>query len=130
MRHSSYDCSVMHYVLNSDTDSMIGYFSLLATVIIFDDNTVLPTIEVKMFALNKEYRKTGISVAVVNSIIDVAKNYAHNNVGAEIILAQSIDVQKVVDTYRDCGFEEISADGVINKTSFNLNCRPMIIYVN
>ena len=53
------DKAAIYYIINSENDDLIAYFSLLASCIFlgeYNDMNVIPAIELKMYAVDKRYR--------------------------------------------------------------------------
>lgn len=60
------DKAVIHYAIDAENGELIAYFSLLASCIFlsdFTDSNVIPAIELKMFAIDKKFRRLPSQIA-------------------------------------------------------------------
>ncbi len=126
INHSKYDNAAMHYVLESKSNKLIAYFSLMASSVFIKTGKQLSAIEIKMFSINKEFQGRGLSQKVLDAIVLLTQYYSDNFVGADIILLHSVPVEYVVKMYEDCGFDRVTSDFDVHVSSFNENCVPMI----
>jgi len=101
-KHIPKDKAVFHYIINSDDDSLIAYFSLLASCVLmgdFNKHHFIPAIELKMFAVDKKYQKRNLSNKLINAIINIVNEYASEYVGAELFVLYSVPTDHVVHMY-------------------------------
>ena len=123
------DISVIHYVLDVNSDELIAYFALATSALLVGDPSDLkgsPAIELKMFALDKKYRGSGLAQSLLEKIVDLIIYYSSNYIGAEAILLYSVPVDHVLRLYEQNGFEYI--DNYLNafRSEFTEGCIPMV----
>jgi len=124
------DGAAIHYVINSDYDSLVAYFSLLATSIFLEeidetiDSNMIPAIELKMIALDKEHRKSNLSERLLADVYDLVVEYL-NYVGAKALILYSVPIEKVVQIYERHGFSKMPDSFTMYKSEFNQGCVPM-----
>ena len=122
------DKAVIHYVIDTENDNLIAYFSLLASCIFlseFDDSNIIPAIELKMFAVDKKYRRLNLSSRLLNDITDIVRAYASECVGAKALILYSVPAEKVVKMYEYNGFYRMSGNFSMYQSNFNDGCVPM-----
>jgi hypothetical protein len=122
------DASVMHYIKESATDKLAGYFTLQAAALPYSwpgQTGAIPAIEMKMFAMDKHFHGSGASTSVLSSIIDLVAHYAHDFVGAKIILVYSVPVEGVLALYESNGFERLTGSTSPYPSTFADGCVPM-----
>ena len=122
------DKATFHYIINSEDDSLIAYFSLLASCVLmgeFDSHEFIPAIELKMFAIDKHYQKLDLSSKLVAAIIDIVEEYSSEYVGAELLILYSVPAEKVVDIYETSGFKKLPSEYFMYKNYFSGGCIAM-----
>jgi len=115
------DISVIHYVLDVNSDELIAYFALATSALLVGDPSDLkgsPAIELKMFALDKKYRGSGLAQSLLEKIVDLIIYYSSNYIGAEAILLYSVPVDHVL--LRCCWFHLCLSYQGIDRS----DCRP------
>ena len=126
--HLRDDSSVMHYIIEPETDDLMAYFALLSSALLYGELShlgAIPAIELKMFALDKRYQKKGVANTFIYAILEVIKHYSTEYVGAKIILLYSVPVAAVTKLYEDCGFRYAKGSYATYKSPFNEGCLPM-----
>ena len=127
-RHVPKDKAVLHYIINPDDNSLIAYFSLLASCILigdFNNHNFISAIELKMFAVDKKYQKRNLSNRLVDAITNIVNEYALEYVGAELLILYSVPAEQVVHMYEKSGFEKLPAEYFMYKSYFNNGCISM-----
>jgi GNAT superfamily N-acetyltransferase len=122
------DSSVVHYVIDADTDNLMGYFSLLSSALLSEEEKhldAIPAIELKMFALDKSFQGTGLAFVVLDAILETITHYATDYVGAKIILLYAVPVDAVTGLYESAGFQRTAGLLTAYKSYFNEGCIPM-----
>ena len=131
-KHIPMDKAVFHYIINPEDDSLIAYFSLLASCIFLNDSSsnsnIIPAIEVKMFAIDKKYRKLNLSHRLLADIYDIVMSYLRY-VGAEALILYSVPAEKVVQMYENNGFKKMLENFSMYKSNFNDGCVPMYRFI-
>jgi len=125
--------AVIHYVIDAENEALIGYFSLAASAVFVGDKlaaTIIPAIELKMFAIDEKYQGKGLSGKILGSMYDIVKYYAMNYVGAKMLVLYAIPETEdpiVVKMYKKSGFAEMELDSSMYrfKDDFNNQCVPM-----
>ena len=132
------DKAVIHYIIDAENDNLIAYFSLLASCIFLNNydekrsvisSNIIPAIELKMFSVDKKYRKLNLSGRLLDNITDIVKKYSFECVGAKTLILYSVPVEKVVQMYENSGFIKMSEDYSMYKSNFNNGCVPMYKYI-
>jgi len=126
------DKAAMHYIINSENDDLIAYFSLLASCIFlnnYDDTNIIPAIELKMFAIDKKYRNLNLSARFLKSIYDIVVSYLRY-VGAQALILYSVPAEKVVTMYESVGFVKMPENFSMYKSEFNDGCIPMYKFID
>ena len=126
------DNAAIHYITDAENDNLIAYFSLLSSCIFlndFDDSNIIPAIELKMFAIDKEYRKLNLSGKLLEAIYDLVVDYSHY-VGAKALILYSVPAEKVVQMYERNGFLKMPENYSMYKSNFNEGCVPMYKSIN
>ena len=127
-RHIPKDKAVFHYIINPEDDSLIAYFSLLASCVLigdFNKHNFIPAIELKMFAVDKKYQKRNLSNKLVDAIINIVNEYSSEYVGAELLILYSVPAEQVVHMYEKSGFEKLPFEYFMYKSYFNEGCISM-----
>jgi len=122
------DTAVIHYMIEAETEKLVAYFSLLSSALLFGEMNNLnsvPAIELKMFAVDKQYQKTGVTPILLNAILRTISHYAKEYVGANIVLLYSVPVDAVVGLYERCGFQRSEGLFATYTSTFNAGCVPM-----
>ena len=122
------DKAVIHFIINSENDDVIAYFSLLASCIFlnnYEDSNVIPAIELKMFAVDKKYRGLNLGVRLLEDITDVVKKYSLECVGAKALILYSVPAGKVVEMYESSGFVKMPEEYSMYKSYFSDGCISM-----
>ena len=126
------DKAAIHYILNSENDDLIAYFSLLASCIFldnYDDSNIIPAIELKMFAVDKKYRGLNLSGQFLEAIYDKVVAYLQY-VGAKALILYAVPAEKVVKMYESSGFIKMPENLSMYKSSFNDGCIPMYRFID
>jgi len=127
-KHIPKDKAAFHYIVNSENDSLIAYFSLLASSVFLSNSTdsnIMPAIELKMFAVDKKYQGRNLSNRLVDAIINIVSEYSSEYVGAEILILYSVPTERVVSMYEKSGFEKLPSEWNMYKSWFSDGCVPM-----
>ena len=125
------DKAAIHYVTNTENDNLIAYFSLLASCIFlsdFGDSNIIPAIELKMFAVDKKYRRLNVSGKLLEAIYDLVVDYSHY-VGAKALILYSVPAEKVVQMYEKSGFRIMPENFSMYRSNFNDGCVPMFKFI-
>ena len=123
-----YDGSAIHYIVETETDRLIAYFSLVASALMTGDPASLnaaSAIELKMFALDKRFQGTGIAPVLLEAVIDMISFYASEYVGAEFITLYSVPIDHVARLYERNGFQRVEGALTAFKSDFTEGCIPM-----
>jgi GNAT superfamily N-acetyltransferase len=126
------DRAAIHYVKDAENDDLISYFSLLASCIFLNDyvdSNVIPAIEVKMFAIDKKYRKLDLSSKLLEAVYKIARQYSLKYVGAKALILYSVPAEKVVQMYENNGFTKMPKNFLMYKSNFNDGCIPMYKFI-
>jgi len=126
--HYRDDSSVIHYILDSESENLIAYFSLLSSALLYGELShlgAIPAIELKMFALDKRYQGRGISTLLIDSVIETITHYSAEYVGAKIILLYSVPIDSILNFYEESGFRRTNGLFATYKSPFNEGCIPM-----
>ena len=127
-KHIPKDKAVFHYIIDSENDSLIAYFTLLSSCVLigdFDNHNFIPAIELKMFAVDKKYQKRNLSSRLIDAIINIVNEYSTEYVGAEILVLYSVPAEQVVNMYEKSGFEKLPPEWFMYKSWFSSGCVPM-----
>ena len=123
------DISVIHYVLDTNSDELLAYFALTTSALLIGDPSDMngsPAIELKMFALDKKYRGLGIAQSLLEKIIDLIIHYSSYHIGAEAIILYSVPVDYILKLYEQNGFERIDSSLKTFRSAFTEGCIPMV----
>ena len=126
--HNHDDADVIHYVLDSKTDDLVAYFSLIASALSYvvgEKTEGIPAVELKMFAMDKKYQGTGLSDLVFDNVIEAIEILTSEYIGAEIILLYSVPVDHIVELYVKKGFSMIDDSYLAFTSDFTRGCVPM-----
>jgi len=126
--HKNADSATFHFILDSETDGLIAYFSLLSSALLYGDPSnlnAIPAIELKMFALDKRYHGSELSSELLDAIITTIQLYASKYVGADAIVLYSVPATGVVALYKSKGFVEVGGLLTAFKDEFTEGCIPM-----
>ena len=126
------DKAVIHYIIDAESESLIAYFSLLASCVFlndFSDSNVIPAIELKMFAIDKKYRNLNLSGRLLDDITYVVSKYSSECVGAKALIFYSVPAEKVVQMYEGSGFKKMPENFSMYKSNFNDGCIPMYKFI-
>ena len=126
--HEHDDVDVIHYVLDSETDELVAYFSLVASALPYVVDGVMggiPAVELKMFAIDKKYQGTGLADSIFDEVLDAIKMMTLEYIGAEYILLYSVPVERVIGLYNKKGFRESAGTFVAFESEFTRGCVPM-----
>ena len=126
------DKAVIHYIIDSESDDLIAYFSLVASCIFVSgskNSNIIPAIELKMFAIDKNYRNLNLSSRFLEDITYVVKKYSLECVGAGALILYSVPAEKVVQIYEDNGFKKMPENFSMYKSQFNEGCVPMYKFI-
>jgi len=93
------------------------------------DSNIIPAIELKMFAIDKKYRKLNLSSRLLDDIISIVKKYSLECVGAKALILYSVPADKVVRMYEKSGFIQMSENFSMYKSKFNDGCVPMYKFI-
>ena len=133
------DKAVIHYVINADDDTLMAYFSLTASGMLFSVNSkksgVIPAIELKMFAIDKKYRGVRLSETLKLSgkmlkwIYAIIKDYTLRYVGAKALILYAVPA--VVKMYEKEGFIQMPGNSSMYeyKSLFNDGCIAMYKFI-
>ena len=124
----SADSAVVHYILDSESDNLIAYFSLISSAIIHDDPVKLnaiSAIELKMFALDKHYQGANLSSVLLDAVIKTIQHFSNYYVGANVILLYSVPVSHIIQLYESKGFKKIGDNLTAFRSNFTEGCIPM-----
>jgi len=124
----SNDSAVTHYILDSETDIVIAYFSLLSSALLHGDPVnlnAIPAIELKMFALDKRYHGSELSSELLDAVLMTIHHYSNRYVGADVIILYSVPVEGVMKLYKSKGFVEVGESLTAFKDKFTEGCIPM-----
>ena len=104
---------------------------------IVDPRTIIPSIEIKFFAVDNEYRslkmeKTStrydtLSASIFQYCIYIADRIANENVGAKALLLYA--VPKAHNFYKRNGFEEFTEEMSRDNAGFVRGCVPMYMSI-
>ena len=94
----------------------------------FGDSNIIPTIELKMFAVDKRYRRLNVSGKLLEAIYDLVADYSHY-VGAKALILYSVPAEKVVRMYKENGFEIMPENFSMYRSNFNDGCVPMYKFI-
>jgi len=122
------DKAAFHYIINPEDDSLIAYFSLLASSIFlsnYADSNVMSAIELKMFAIDIKYQGKSLSKRLVDAVINIVSEYSSEYVGAELLILYSVPADYVVHMYEKSGFEKLPPEWFMYKSYFSDGCIPM-----
>lgn len=126
------DTAVMHYIMESATDRLVAYFSLTASSVLFGDpnnlNTI-PAIELKMFALDKNYQGAGMASVLLDAVIKTIIYYSKEYIGADVIILYSVPVDHVIQLYESKGFIRIGGVLTAFRSNFTEGCVPMFLEI-
>ena len=125
---SGADSAVVHYILDSESDNLIAYFSLISSAIIHDDPdklNAISAIELKMFALDKRYHGLNLSSIPLDAVIKTIKHFSNRYVGANVILLYSVPVSHIIQLYESKGFKQLGKDLTAFRSYFTEGCIPM-----
>jgi len=126
--HTHKDNAVFHYIINTENNELIAYFSLLASAVLFgtfDNFNSVPAIELKMFAVDRKYQKRNLNVRLVEDITDLMREYSLEYVGADVLVLYSVPEEKVVRMYENCGFRMLPKEYSMYKSYFSDGCVSM-----
>jgi len=123
------DGAAMHYIINAENDDLIAYFSLLASCIFVSDSNAIPSIEIKMFAIDKKYRKLNLSSDLLEAIYDMVVDYSRH-VGAKALILYSVPAEKVVHMYEKNKFVKMPGNFSMYNSEFNRGCVPMYKFLD
>ena len=120
------DGAAVHYIINANDDSLIAYFSLLASCIFVSnpDENALPAIELKIFAIDKRYRNLNLSVQFLEDIHDIVVGYL-DYVGAKALILYSVPIEKVIEMYEKSAFVKMPENFTMYRSKFSDGCVPM-----
>ena len=123
-----FDSAVIHYIMDIESDRLIAYFSLLSSALMDGEPAKLniaPAIEIKMFAIDKNYQGTGLASVLFDSAISMVQHYATSSIGADLVILYSVPVAHVVELYKRCGFHRIEGPFTAFRSPFTEGCVPM-----
>ena len=126
--HEHDGVDVIHYVLDAETDELVGYFSLVASALPYlvgEKIDGVPAVELKMFAIDKKYQGTGFAASVFDEVLKAIEILTSEYIGAKIILLYSVPVEKVVNLYLKKGFREVDGAFTAFESDFTQGCVPM-----
>jgi GNAT superfamily N-acetyltransferase len=126
------DSAVVHYVFDAETDKLVAYFSLIASALLEGDPAKLyaiPAIELKMFAIDKSCKGTGLSSFFLDGTVETIKYYSREYIGAEVIFLYSVPYDYVVQLYESKGFIRIDDTLTAFKSDFTEGCVPMFMAI-
>ena len=126
------DKSVIHYVVDSESDKLIAYFAVIASGLLRGDPenlNIIPAIELKMFALDKSYQNIGITSSLLNAVFNAIEYFAREFVGADVILLYSVPVEHVLSLYKTEGFQKVEGLFTAFKDPFTEGCIPMFKFI-
>ena len=126
------DKAAVHYIINSENDELIAYFSLLAACISlseYNDTNIIPSIELKMYAVDKKYRGLNISDKLLEAVYASVRQYSLKYVGAEALILYSVPAEKVLKMYEKSGFSKMPEHFSMYKSRFNEGCIPMYRFI-
>ena len=129
IKHSG-DSAVIHYIMESETDKLIAYFSVLSSALLYGDPinlNAIPAIELKMFALDKRYQGLNLSSILLDAVIKTIQYYSDKYVGADILILYSVPVDQVIELYESKGFQRIENTLTAFKSDFTDGCVPMFL---
>lgn len=127
-KHIPKDRAVFHYIINPEDNSLIAYFSLLSSCVLignFERHNFISAIELKMFAVDKNYQKQNLSNRLVDAIINIVSEYSSEYVGAELLILYSVPAERVVRMYEKSGFERLPSEWFMYKSYFSDGCVAM-----
>jgi len=122
------DKAAFHYVINSDNDDLIAYFSLLASCAILGDlkdYDFVPAVELKMFAIDKKYQGMRLGNRIVDAIVNIVDEITLEEIGARVLVLYSVPAEKVVQMYERSGFVKMPENFSMYKSYFTEGCIPM-----
>ena len=125
---NSSDSAVIHYILDAETDDLVAYFSLLSSALLHGDPknlNAIPTIELKMFALDKRYHGSDLSSDLLDAIIATIQLYSNKYIGADAAILYSVPAKGVINLYKSKGFIEVGGLLTAFKDEFTEGCIPM-----
>jgi len=125
---NSNDSAVIHYIMDANTDKIIAYFSLIASALLYgdpNDLNAISAVELKMFALDKNYQGLGLSPILLEAIIKTIEHYTNNFIGADAILLYSVPVPYVIGLYESNGFQQVEGSLTAFRSEFTEGCVPM-----
>jgi len=123
------DNAVVHYLIEPLSDTLIGYFSLISSGLLYresDELSFISAIELKMFAIDDSYRNVGVAADIFHSIVKTISHFATEYIGAEVILLYSVPVPYVISLYESEGFQQIDDTFTTFQSEFTDGCVPMI----
>jgi len=123
-----YDSAVMHYIIEPESETLIGYFSLQSSAVLYEEDNkqgAIPAIELKMFALDKQYQGKGVAPVLLRSILETIEDYATDCIGADIILLYAVPAEGVLMLYKNAEFEQAEGLFATFNTPFADGCIPM-----
>jgi ribosomal protein S18 acetylase RimI-like enzyme len=126
--HQHPDESVLHYIIDSSTGQLIGYFALTSSALPYRENgnlKGLSAIELKMFAIDNQYQGKGLAEHLLDGAFGTIKYYAEEYIGAKMIILYSVPVNYVLDLYEKLGFKRMGNDFVPFVDEFTDGCIPM-----
>lgn len=156
-KYPSANSSMDHYVLNNALDDktegksltflfvnegedyLYGYYSLFSTSIVYSDEDSgeflgIPSIELKLFAINEElsgkqytvpgYGPINFSEILLGSIIDDIYMYSKELIGIQAIVLRS--TPRAVNFYLRNGFSHFNPEHMLPFDDFSENCIPLI----
>jgi len=126
------DRAAIHYIIDAQNDNLISYFSLLASCIFlndYDDSNVISAVELKMFAIDKKYRGLHMSERLLEAIYKTVRQYSLKYIGAKALILYSVPAEKVVQMYEASGFQKMTENFSMYKSSFNDGCIPMYKFI-
>jgi len=124
--------AVIHYLFDTESDALVAYFSLIASVLqkgSHENLTVIPAIELEMFALDKRYQGSGASSLLLDLVFETIAYYSFECVGAEVILLYSVPVDHVICLYESKGFNKVTGTLSAFKSDFTNGCIPMYMAI-
>lgn len=123
---------VTYIVIDKDLGLTIGYYTLSASSISFNDGgTLYPAVNVDNFAISEEYQDTLIdganelvSTNILNGMIGEIYRLSREELGIQFVTLYSVDTAVVF--YRDCGgFAPIGE--VVQDGGHLEGCTPMVL---
>lgn len=135
--------TVAYLFIDTEDDKLVAYCSLSCSGImtlakdaapgVIDPRTIIPSIEIKFFAVDNKYRSLKmekastrydtLSASIFQYCIYIANQITSENVGAKALLLYS--VPKAHNFYKRNGFEEFTKEMSEDNARFVSGCIPM-----